>query len=271
MKLLYLGFLLTIIIISLFINNISEPYDNISNKNTLSLLSIFKNESMNLKLWIEHYISEGVNKFYLIDNGSTDNPLDILNEYIQNGKVNYYYLPEPNKQVEHYRNIIVNENLKENTEWLIICDLDEFYYGYPKKLVETLNEYKNYDIVYSNWRMFGSDGHKKHPDNIIKSIIWREPDFSETKKFIFQPSKIDDFNKLTVHYIKENDNSILENDKIRLNHYPIQSEEFFITVKMTRGDVAFKEWDTIRDMNYFYKYDKNKTYKDDVLANLQYE
>lgn len=39
----------------------------------LSLLAIFKNEETSLSLWIEHYCWMGVDHFYLIDNGSTDN------------------------------------------------------------------------------------------------------------------------------------------------------------------------------------------------------
>jgi hypothetical protein len=35
----------------------------------LSILSMFKNESMIIKDWFEHYLKEGVEHFYLIDNG----------------------------------------------------------------------------------------------------------------------------------------------------------------------------------------------------------
>ena len=55
------------------------------------VLSIFKNETMNLKLWLEHYLWQGVGHFYLIDNGSTDNPLSILQEYIDKGIITYFY------------------------------------------------------------------------------------------------------------------------------------------------------------------------------------
>ena len=48
----------------------------------LTLMAIFKNETFNLKIWLDHYIWQGVQHFYLIDNGSTDNPLEILNDYI---------------------------------------------------------------------------------------------------------------------------------------------------------------------------------------------
>ena len=34
-----------------------------------------------MKEWIEHYKSEGVEHFYLINNNSSDNYMDIINEY----------------------------------------------------------------------------------------------------------------------------------------------------------------------------------------------
>ena len=40
--------------------------------NTLCLIGCFKNEGMIIEEWINHYINEGVEHFYLIDNGSTD-------------------------------------------------------------------------------------------------------------------------------------------------------------------------------------------------------
>ena len=45
----------------------------------LSILAMFKNESWIIKEWIEHYLLEGVDHFYLIDNG--------LNELIQKYEV----------------------------------------------------------------------------------------------------------------------------------------------------------------------------------------
>ena len=47
----------------------------------LSILSMFKNESMIIKDWIEHYLKEGVQHFYLIDNGSTDDYLEKIKIY----------------------------------------------------------------------------------------------------------------------------------------------------------------------------------------------
>jgi len=38
----------------------------------LSVLAMFKNEGMIIEEWFKHYLDEGVEHFYLIDNGSTD-------------------------------------------------------------------------------------------------------------------------------------------------------------------------------------------------------
>ena len=40
-----------------------------------------KNEGKFLNEWLDHYISEGVEHFYLIDNGSTDNTPEIVKQY----------------------------------------------------------------------------------------------------------------------------------------------------------------------------------------------
>lgn len=38
----------------------------------LTCLAIFKNEAMNLKEWLDHHLWQGVEHFYLINNGSED-------------------------------------------------------------------------------------------------------------------------------------------------------------------------------------------------------
>lgn len=237
----------------------------------LCILAIFKNETMVLKTWLEHYLHQGVDHFYLIDNGSDDNPLEILQPYIDRGQVSYMFSPEKHNQAGHYNKMYMQENIKNNAEWLIVCDLDEFYYGVPDKLNKTLDDFSEHDIIYSNWRMFGSDGHKTQPANILKSIVMCEKDLHVMQKYIFQPSKVD--HELNIHSISNDEKFkiIYENDKIRLNHYPIQSEEYFRKVKMTRGAADHEQYENIRDMSYFERYDQNKTEKDETLAKITAE
>jgi hypothetical protein len=232
----------------------------------LCLISQFKNEGMGLKTWIDHYIWQGVEHFYLLDDESTDNSYEILKPYIEDGIVTYKYIIGNHNQTGNYRDFVKSENITQKTEWLISCDLDEFFYGYPNKLIDTLDDYADYDIIYSNWLMFGSDGLKEQPEDIRKSILYRSPELHELTKYIFKPSKLNNIDQLQIHWIDNMDNKIIVNDKIRLNHYPIQSVEYFTKVKINRGDADTTN--NVRDMNYFKRYDEGKTYKDMDLVNL---
>jgi hypothetical protein len=227
---------------------------------------------MNLKLWIEHYLWQGVEHFYLIDNDSTDEPLSILQEYIDKGLVTYYFLPEKYKQAEHYRFVFDNENLKQKTKWLAVCDLDEFFYGVDKKLttnIQRLDPYYHY--ILCNWHMFGSDGNIEHPEDIRTSITHRKTDLTMTK-YIFKTKLIKDCSHIWIHSLIDvpyiNPKCIRTANKlIKLNHYPIQSIEYFQKVKMTRGDVYWSTNVTDRNMDYFNNYDFKET-SDEILKNL---
>ena len=231
-----------------------------------SILATFKNETMNLKEWIEHYFWQGADHLYMIDNGSTDEPYKILDYYIKAGKVTYYYLPQKWKQLEYYRYVFQNIKTNKETYWLCITDLDEFWYSPQNILSKTLRLFEKYDAIHSNWLMFGSDGLKKHPHSIRKSIIHRENNHHCMTKYILKVSQVrpEDFD---IHLCNVK-NRIIENKLIRLNHYPIQSLEFFKKVKMTRGACDSEVFENIRDMKYFNDYDQNKTFVDKTLANL---
>ena len=131
----------------------------------LSVLAIFKNETDNLKVWIDHYLWQGVEHFYLIDNDSTDNPLEILQDYIDKGIVSYYYKAEKHKQAEHYRWVFDTENLKNNTYWLIVCDMDEFLYSddLKKSIIDfyesdaTLIKPTGYDMIVNEFEFNYND------------------------------------------------------------------------------------------------------------------
>ena len=248
-------------------DNIGKFDNSVNKKHYLSILTTFKNETMILDTWIKHYLWQGVEHFYLIDNNSNDEPLNILQPYIDQGIVTLYVLPVKHKQTEHTRYVYEQENLKENTTWLIIADMDEFFYCKDKNIKEQLKNYMDYNVIYSNWRMFGSDGLKIQPNDIRVSIIYREPEHHSLTKYIIQTKNINS-DQLNIHSVSNNSNNINLRDIFRLNHYPIQSEEYFRKVKMPRGDATAANVDNIRDMNYFNRYDQNKIFEDNDLKNL---
>ena len=242
--------------------------------NYLSVLSIFKNETMNLQKWIDHYLWQGVEHFYLIDNDSNDNPLDILQSYIDKGIVTYYYRPEKYQQIQHYQFVFDHANIKNKTFWLILCDLDEFFYGVDHKLIKKLKQLEYYNVILCNWLMFGSDKLINHPLDIRTAIVYRESNLHINTKYIFQTKYITSSSQIHIHYLlKPNKYTNLQrvhfaNKLIRLNHYPIQSLDFFEKIKMKRGDVTNSNADILRNYKYFEDYNKNTNFKDTLLKDL---
>jgi len=219
--------------------------------------------------FIEHYKWQGVEHIYLIDNDSTDNMKDVIQKEIYDGYISYYYMPEKHKQIEHYNTVY--KNIRNETKWLIVCDADEFIYNIREN--NTILSYINRldDSVNSielPWKLFGSSGHKIQPKSIRTSFIWRQKDDDKDFKNIVRTKNT---TALEIHEHEHTKNSykIINPYELKLNHYAIMSEEYFKEIKMSRGDVNTDKFETIRDMTYFEKYDKNGSeYKDEELKNL---
>lgn len=249
----------------------------------LCVFSIFKNESHIFKEWIEHYLNEGVDHFYLIDNGSTDNYKDILESY--SGKITLFY-DESKMQQENLYNKYILPNIYE-TEWLICCDLDEFIWAPDGTIKSVLNNVSPVTgMIQIPWEQFGSNGHIKQPKSVIQSFTKRRSGtYTVELKYIVRSSAVE---KLSIHFcyvkspfkifdstFKEKQNGIynlisediIKDSKLRCAHYQVQSYDWFTNVKMTRGDAVFEK--NKRDESYFEERDYNDVF-DDSLAQKKY-
>jgi hypothetical protein len=154
---------------------------------------------------------------------------------------------------------------------MLCVDLDEFMYSKTGTLKSELEkkEYENVGQIMVPWKMFGSSGHVKQPDSVIKSFLYRKQlpfHCFGNYKTICRTESIDDIDG--VHWyehvkdgyrtIKYPEQSALSEDDqkdvpFQLNHYIVQSWEWYKNTKMTRGDSnfenngrteeSFKEWD----------------------------
>jgi hypothetical protein len=256
------------------------------------VVSIFKNEKHALEEWINHYTKEGVDHFFLTDNGSDDGYIDILDKYIKNGTVSLNINPERHQQVEHL-NFYINQ--VKQYDWAIVVDLDEFLYA--RKNYSTIKQYlsslhKNINQIYIPWKMFGSNGHVNQTENIIHYFLKRNIYDNRVLingKCITRTKKL---KKIDIHKSRTNANGLiitsdgnvkqhddnnfvytseemLKDSCLHLNHYAIQSWEFFSKIKMTRGDSSSSSSDHIRNKKYFDDYDNNIVL-DDELHNKEY-
>jgi len=232
---------------------------------------------MNMNEWINHYLWMGVEHFYMIDNGSTDDSVEIMKKF--GDKITIVNLPEPYQQGKHYQDTF-NNYINGNTTWLIISDMDEFWYCLNSTIATQLgNLPSSINYIKSHWRMFGSEGLQNHPPDIRTAIVHRKAELDKDTKYIFKLAELaspqspqSTPHKIQLHELGDENNMNLYNDTnsiFRLNHYPIQSWEFFSKIKMTRGDATtILPSNNSRDENYFTRYDANTDFLDEDLKNM---
>jgi hypothetical protein len=237
-------------------------------KYKLVIVAMFKNEAHAIKEWIQHYMSQGVEYFYMIDNGSNDN----WEEQVKNLPVHVYTDHKKYAQIQLYNKYFLDV-VKQNSEWVMVIDLDEFMYsrlGYKTitNYLESLDD--NIDVIEVKWKMFGSNNHINQPESIIKGFtkrkIMNNHILDNHVKTISRTINLTKFNihghffmgniKTITLPTKTNEN-LLNKAALHLNHYAIQSWDWFSRVKMTRGSATNSSQNNFRNKDYFKKYDFN--------------
>jgi hypothetical protein len=236
-------------------------------KYNLSVGAMLKNESHGIKEWITHYLHHGVEHFYLINDNSTDNFMDIIKEYMDKGLITLFNVDEPyylGRQRSLYNRYIL-PHVKE-TKWLLMVDLDEYVWSQRNvNLQKVLKDFESYAQVQIYEQLFGSNGYTEQPKDIVKSFTKRDNrDFSIEKgriKYFINTSY--EFSSLNIHHADfvnieyKTDASkfiFAPPNYLIINHYNCQSQEFWNNVKCTRGDADNYLNRTPAD---FIQYDKN--------------
>jgi hypothetical protein len=94
----------------------------------LAVLSIFKNEAHGMREWIEHYVAQGVERFVLIDNNSSDMYAKVVRPYVADGLVTLVHAIRAHRQITDY-NEAFTMFLKNSTTWVLVVDMDEFMWA----------------------------------------------------------------------------------------------------------------------------------------------
>ena len=148
-------------------------------KYNLSVCAVFKNEARVLNEWIQHYLAEGVDHFYLINNNSSDHYLKVLDRYMKKGLITLKNCNDEWSYADaQAHKHIFNRNVYQHrfeTKWMIMVDLDEFMYGRKNRTIAEYLDTLDDDIgnIYVEWRFFGSNGHQKHPGSLVKNLTTR--------------------------------------------------------------------------------------------------
>lgn len=237
----------------------------------LAVCAIAKNEGPYFKEWLDWHISQGVAKFYIYDNESTDCTRDVLAPYIESGVVEYIYYPGYRRQIAAYDDCI--DRHRFDTRWLAFIDLDEFIVPLrDRSITEFLTGFEDSPVVEINWLIYGSGGAEKKSaapvmerfrhhslpshklNRHVKSIVNPRRVFTMTG--CHEAARIDGVaadshgDPITRNFREREP----QQDVIRINHYAVRSKEEFIE-KQNRGRASGSQR-TI-SMDYFNRYDLN--------------
>jgi hypothetical protein len=168
----------------------------------LVVVAIFKNEAVVMREWLNHYVREGVEHFYMIDNGSTDN----WQPEVEGFPVTIYSDTEKAKQMEHYNNYFLEE-VKRSSEWVMVVDLDDFMYA--RKGYKTIPEYldsldKDIGQIIVDKKYFESNWYVKEPKSICRTSILQKLDVHECihngkDLRLLEKETKEDFDKMPIH------------------------------------------------------------------------
>lgn len=236
----------------------------------LAICAIAKNEGPYFHEWIEWHRKQGVEKFYIYDNESTDGTREVLEPYIASGLVDYTYFPGQKMQLAAYDDCFERHRLE--MRWLAIIDLDEFIVPIKDRSIpEFLHRMEKYPVVEINWLVYGSGGAKKQEPGGVMERFRRhslpEHRLNTHVKSIVDPRRVcgmigcHEAARLSgkaadshgVPLTKGFRDRKPQQDVIRINHYAIKSYEEFLS-KRARGRARTN---SLRDMNYFDAYDLN--------------
>jgi len=255
------------------------------------VVAIFKNESCILTEWINHYLRQGASKLFLIDNDSDDNyfiakdpRIEIVvdkEKYVQTKSYNKYFL-EKSKAFEWVLVCDLDEFVYARKEFQSIAHY-----------LHSMHRHQDISQILIPWKMFGSNGHVEQPASVVKGFSRRlnyDKGIEESGgyqgvgmhgngkvglcKSIVRTKHLIEF-QIHTHVtrspvwilsnnrrIRDPENNfcainetLLQESNLHLNHYAIQSLNWFRQVKATRGDVNNESVKDIRDDDYFYAYD----------------
>lgn len=146
-------------------------------KYKLAVCVCIKNEAKCIIDFMQHYIKQGIEHFYIVDNNSDDNlketlensPYDFLITLISNDiciDINNAY-SRTNGLIAIYNNDILYEIIKKETEWAIVVDIDEFMYGKNGYNIKTFLETVDDDVgcIYVIWNVLTSSTIKNENSN----------------------------------------------------------------------------------------------------------
>ena len=176
----------------------------------LGLITRCKDEFF-IKEFCDYYLSEGVDKIFVIDDNSNDKSI-------------YNNINDKRIEIIYKKNIIKNKyanklykSIKVYFKWMIYCDVDEFITT-KKNIKNTIKDelkttFKEVDCIKIPWVMMSCNSKEKNPNSVLLENTYR---WNHNKK---HPNKKNTHNKFKCRYDKIEVKCIFKTDKFNSISY----------------------------------------------------
>ncbi len=203
----------------------------------------FRDSAPYLHEWLLFHSVQGVRRFYLYNNESSDRYGEVLAPWIAAGLVKLVHWPGRAQQQAIYDDCL--ESVDDDITWLAFIDDDEFLFATDGlSLPIALQPYESYAGIAVPWLLYGSSGRSHQtPDWVIERFVRRAPNPDPHVKCVVRPARVvrsrlighsfepragftivDEFHRPLATPLTERPSM----ERFRLHHYAVKSWEEFL-------------------------------------------
>jgi hypothetical protein len=254
----------------------------------LGICTIQRNRGKWLKEWVAFHHVVGITHFYIYLHKCTDNSKAIVADLQKSFNIQCFEVSEDTERPQLVAYEHAYQAFGHEVDWMAFIDGDEFLYpSTGNTLTDVLQEfhYQKISALGVYWQCFGSSGHITDPDGLVIE------DYTHRASLDFLP------NRHIKSLVKGGQGSHCSNagnahlfntiygtvdelmrpihkglmdelrpsyEKIRINHYAVQSYDFFINFKKNSG-AADAGSAVIREEAWWNNYDRNEEVDTTIL------
>lgn len=209
------------------------------NRTEIGACLCFKDSAAYLEEWLLFHYVQGIRRFYLYDNESSDDWKSVLRPWVEAGLVEVRSYPGRGVQREIYDDCLLRA--RGQVTWLAFIDDDEFLFPARdgETLSQVLGEFETAAGVAVPWVLFGSSGAQNATDKWVIERFQRSaggPD--QHVKCIVRPDRVERSLCIGHAFLPSGEREIVDEkgqsvtsakvsnpsaERLRINHYLVKS------------------------------------------------
>lgn len=241
----------------------------------VAITSIQRNRNPYIVEWIAFHLAMGFNQFYIYAHKTTDGMTDTLLHLGKRYPIRVMVLEMDDfPQIHAYQHAW--KNFGHEVDWMAFIDGDEFLFPtHDDSMQDALRPYEDKPLsalaVY--WKCYGSNGHESDPTGLIlenyprhsradfepnrhiKSILKGGSRANPNRSHLFE-TELGTFDERLRPISSGLTSYEPSYERFRINHYVVQSNDFFFGVKQAMG-AADLPGGVTRSNDFFSTHDRN--------------